>query len=266
MTIKTKMTANELQKAHRAAKSKVELHFTAKGNPAWRVYYRYGRHDLQIGHSRITKKEADERLAEFGLTANLVVEIVKALEKAQAAKTAAMKASGEIYTAGRNGHKLTPDEITAVYAKFATAESTDSEQFTFDVQRFATTDFVEDAIETLDNDMKDEVREQFAPYKAEFNAAIAGIYLDDLSSGDSESGEIIPAADLLQKVIPLALTDFSSTAYRKNPDGTFSRDKAAFKRLEQVEIEMFTANGHKIGIDNPDWYAANFDDDNAPRI
>lgn len=44
-------------------------------------------------------------------------------------------------------------------------------QFTFDVQRFATTDIVAAAIENLPDDMKDEVRADYAPYKAEFTAA-----------------------------------------------------------------------------------------------
>ncbi|MBR1645768.1 MAG: hypothetical protein IJ685_03210 [Selenomonadaceae bacterium] len=115
MTIKTKMTANELQNAYNTTQRKVQLHFTAKGNPAWRVRYNYGRHNLEIGYDRLTKKEANERLAEFGLTANLVIEIAKALDKAQADKTAAMRASGELYTAGSNAHKLTHREITAVF-------------------------------------------------------------------------------------------------------------------------------------------------------
>lgn len=118
----TKMTASELQDAVKASRAKVRLTFTANGNPAWRTVYRYGKNDRQIGSDRLTKKEANERLAEFGLTANLVVEIEKAIEKAQADKTAAMKASGEIYTGGRNCHMLTDDEITAIYAKFATGE------------------------------------------------------------------------------------------------------------------------------------------------
>lgn len=114
-----------------------------------------------------------------------------------------------------------------------------------------TSDTVDAAIENLPDDMKDEVREQFAPYKTEFNAAIAGIYLDDFSGGYTENPDIISAADLLQKIIPLALTDHSEHAYRKNPDGTFTEDKAAFKRLEQLEKRIFA--GHKIGIDNPDY-------------
>ena len=126
-------------------------------------------------------------------------------------------------------------------------------QFTFDVQRFATTDIVAAAIENLPDDMKDEVRADYAPYKAEFNAAIEGIYLDDFSEGCLGNPPIIPATDLFQKIIPLALTDHSEHAYRKNPDGNFTEDKAAFKRLEQVEKRIFTANGHKIGCDNPDY-------------
>ncbi|MBR1645190.1 MAG: hypothetical protein IJ774_05395 [Selenomonadaceae bacterium] len=115
-------------------------------------------------------------------------------------------------------------------------------------------DPVETAISNMhDDELETETRERFAPYKAEFNAAIKGIYLDDLSGGYEENPAIIPAIDLLQFVIPLALTDHSEHAYRKNPDGTFTEDKAAFNRLEEVEAEMFNASGHKIGIDNLDY-------------
>lgn len=145
------------------------------------------------------------------------------------------------------------DEIDQVTCTTERSAFTGGAQFTFDVQRFATTDIVAAAIENLPDDMKDEVRADYAPYKAEFTAAIEEIYLDDFSSGDSESGEIIPATDLFQKIIPLALTDHSEHAYRKNSDGTFTEDKAAFKRLEQVEKRIFTAAGHKIGCDNPDY-------------
>ena len=122
-TIETKMTVSELREALKASRAKVRLHFTAKGNPAWQCFYRYGKNDREIGTYRLTKKEANEYLAEFGLTANLVVEIEKAIDEAQAAKTAAMKESGELYTGGRDCHKLTADEINAVYAKFAKAEA-----------------------------------------------------------------------------------------------------------------------------------------------
>lgn len=122
MTIETKNAVSELQEAIKASRAKVRLHFTAKGNPAWESIYRYGKNDREVGFCRITKKEANERLAEFGLTANLVVEIEKAIEQAQADKFAAMKASGEIYTAGRNCHKLTDDEVNAIYAKAAAGE------------------------------------------------------------------------------------------------------------------------------------------------
>ncbi|MBR3746950.1 MAG: hypothetical protein IKN27_08330, partial [Selenomonadaceae bacterium] len=111
---------------------------------------------------------------------------------------------------------------------------------------------IDAAIETLDDDMKDEVRADIEPYKAEYNAAIKDVYLDDLSGGYDENAEIIPAADLLKIIIPLALTDHSSTAYRKNPDGTFTEDKIAFARLTEVENKIFNAAGHKIGIDNPE--------------
>lgn len=124
-TNETKMTVSELREALKASRAKVQLHFTVKGNPAWRVLFRYGKSDVEIGSNRLTKREADERLAEFGLTANLVIEITKAVDEAQAAKTAAMKASGEFYTGGRNCHKLTTDEINAIYAKFAKADNSD---------------------------------------------------------------------------------------------------------------------------------------------
>lgn len=150
------------------------------------------------------------------------------------------------------------DEIDQVTCTTERSAFTGGAQFTFDVQRFATTDIVTAAIENLPDDMKDEVRADYAPYKAEFNAAIEGIYLDDFSEGCLGNPPIIPAADLFQKIIPLALTDHSSTVYRKNSDGTFTEDKAAFKRLEQLEKRIFTAAGHKIGIDNPDRFAANF--------
>lgn len=126
MKIETKMTVSELREACRAANRKVELHFTAKGNPAWRSFYRYGRNDREIGTVRLTKREADERLAEFGLTANLVIEIAGAINKAQTAKTAAMRESGELYTGGRNCHELTDDEVNAIYAQFTKAEITDT--------------------------------------------------------------------------------------------------------------------------------------------
>ncbi|MBR1804812.1 MAG: hypothetical protein IJ774_00340, partial [Selenomonadaceae bacterium] len=124
-TNETKMTVSELREALKASRAKVQLHFTVKGNPAWRVLFRYGKSDVEIGSNRLTKREADERLAEFGLTANLVIEITKAVDEAQAAKTAAMKASGEFYTGGRNCDKLTTDEINAIYAKFAKADNSD---------------------------------------------------------------------------------------------------------------------------------------------
>ena len=111
---------------------------------------------------------------------------------------------------------------------------------------------VDAAIETLDDDMKDEARANIEPYKAEYNAAIKDVYLDDLSGGYDENAEIIPAADLLQFVIPLALTDHSTTAYRKNPDGTFTEDKIAFARLTEVEAKIFNVAGRKIEIDNPE--------------
>lgn len=120
--IETKMTVSELREALKASRAKVQFHFTAKGNPTWQSTYHYGKNDIYVGTDRLTKREADERLAEFGLTANLVVEITKAVDEAQAAKTAVMKQSGEFYTGGRNCHKLTADEVNAVYAKFAKAD------------------------------------------------------------------------------------------------------------------------------------------------
>ena len=106
-TIETKMTVSELKEALKASRNKVRLHFTAKGNPSWQSVYRYGKKDHEIGYCRISKREANERLAEFGLTANLVIEIGKAKAEVEAAQ-----------------HRhLCIDQMGAVLAKFAKAEN-----------------------------------------------------------------------------------------------------------------------------------------------
>ena len=106
-TIETKMTVSELKEALKASRNKVRLHFTVKGNPSWQSVYRYGKNDIEIGYCRISKREANEHLAEFGLTANLVIEIDKAKAEAEAAQ-----------------HRhLCIDQMGAILAKFAKAEN-----------------------------------------------------------------------------------------------------------------------------------------------
>lgn len=102
----------------------------------------------------------------------------------------------------------------------------------------AEADAIATAIENLPDDMQAEVAAAIEPFKAEYAAALEDIYVDDQTA----NGEIIPAADMLQFVAPFALTDHSLTAYRKNDDGTFTEDKAAFARLLKVENKIFNVN------------------------
>ena len=74
------------------------------------------------------------------------------------------------------------------------------------------------------------------PFKAEYVAALHGIYLD--TAGYCEE-EILPAVDWAEMMAPMYVTDHSTTAYRKNADGTFTEDAAAYERLREVESKMF---------------------------
>ena len=51
--------------------------------------------------------------------------------------------------------------------------------------------------------------------------------------------EILPAVDWAEMMAPMYVTDHSTTAYRKNADGTFTEDAAAYERLREVELKMF---------------------------
>ena len=97
-------------------------------------------------------------------------------------------------------------------------------------------DFDETQIDFIDDEDRLNYLSALEPVKAEFKAALRGIYLDTAGYSDEE---ILPAVDWAQLMAPMYVTDHSTTAYRKNADGTFTEDAAAYKRLRDVEEKMF---------------------------
>ncbi len=97
-------------------------------------------------------------------------------------------------------------------------------------------DFDETQIDFVDAEDRLNYLSALEPFKAEFKAALRGIYLDTDGYWDEE---IVPAVDWAQLMAPMYVTDHSTTAYRKNADGTFTEDAAAYKRLREVELKMF---------------------------
>ena len=78
MTTTTK-TASEMKKAYSESQSVVRMHFTAKGNVAWQACYNMD-DPRNAGTCRISKKDAAEYLAKFGLTTEQVIAVAKAEE------------------------------------------------------------------------------------------------------------------------------------------------------------------------------------------
>ena len=100
----------------------------------------------------------------------------------------------------------------------------------------ANRDFDETRIDFPDGEARLNYLSELKPFKAEFVAALHGIYLD--TAGYCEE-EILPAVDWAELMAPLYVTDHSTTAYRKNADGTFTEDAAAYESLREVELKMF---------------------------
>ena len=75
----------------------------------------------------------------------------------------------------------------------------------------------------------------------ELAAALKDIYIADTFATPDENDNvpIIPAVDFFAFAALLYLTDICTTAYRKNPDGTFTEDEEAYKRLHEVEMKFF---------------------------
>lgn len=88
----------------------------------------------------------------------------------------------------------------------------------------------------------DESTAEVVKLVTELAEAVAGVYVEDWSDTPVD-GEptIIPAADMRELLDGLPATDDSLTAYRKNPDGTFSEDRAAYERLKTVENALLDA-------------------------
>ena len=75
----------------------------------------------------------------------------------------------------------------------------------------------------------------------ELAAALKDMYIADTFATPDENDNvpIIPAVDFFAFAALLYLTDICTTAYRKNPDGTFTEDEEAYKRLHEVEMKFF---------------------------
>lgn len=149
-----------------------------------------------------------------------------------------------------DGDYDTPSQVIAVITLLKAAIARGDKEFVFPTveELNAPVEIIDAIIDTLPEDMQDISRRELTPFKHEYAAALDKIYLDDLTGGPVDNPQIILATELLERVIPLAVTEHSSKAYRKNADGTFAEDSKAFKRLEMVERRIFTTNGHKFGF------------------
>ena len=148
-------------------------------------------------------------------------------------------------------------EATPAKATTNTADIEDDEE--------AERDFDETQIDFIDDEDRLNYLSALEPVKAEFKAALRGIYLDTAGYSDEE---ILPAVDWAQLMAPLYVTDHSTTAYRKNADGTFTEDADAYNRIREIEKKMFNFGNPELDEAQADTKvttnSVDIDDDEEP--
>ncbi len=117
VTAEETKTFEEITAAYAKSRDRVRMHFTAKGNVTWQNIYHYGRHGLLSGAQRISKEEAAEILAEYGLTCEQVIAVEKAIETLKREERAAARRENRRY----NGRYIYVNARAMVFGEEAEA-------------------------------------------------------------------------------------------------------------------------------------------------